>query len=309
MAGKADTNRTILKGGHVIDPAHAIDKITDVVVEDGKIVSVGEAATDDGDVVDVRGHYVSPGFVDIHIHATLGFADPDSLGIWQGVTSFVEAGGPGVGTFDEFLAVMEGRTVTDLYAGLWLRPMGLVGVNYIEGDPRGLMNIPITDWMDLADAHRDIFRYLKLGAFGRAGTGPLRIGKGLAEILGVPAYIHIGEFQETPPEITTAAAFQIAEAGDMITHIYHGNPGGTLDEHGKILPEVTDAERRGVLFDIGFGGYNFSWRVAERAYAEGLVPHTISSDLQQHNVNGPVYSLANVMTVMMRLGLSMREVT
>jgi dihydroorotase len=71
---------------------------------------------------------------------------------------------------------------------------------------------------------------------------------------------------------------------------------------------VREAERRGVIFDLGFGGYNFSWDVAEKAFAQGLVPHTISSDLQQFNVVRPVKSLANVMSAMMRLGLSLGDV-
>lgn len=311
MSATGGDDRTVLRGGHVIDPASGTNRVTDVVVEGGRIASVGDgAAAPAHEVVDASGLYVSPGFVDIHIHAygTLGFADPDSLGIWQGVTSFVEAGGPGVATLDEFLALLGGRTVTDLYAGLYLRPMGLIGVNYIEGEARTLMDVPITAWIEAAEVHRDVFRYLKLGAFGRYGTGPLNIGKGLAEVLEVPAYVHIGEFQEVPPRTTTADAFRIMGQGDIITHIYHGNPGGTLDEDGKVLPEVRDAERRGVLFDIGFGGYNFAWRVAEQAYAQDLVPHIISSDLQQHNVNGPVYSLANVMTYFLRLGLTLEQV-
>ena len=57
-----------------------------------------------------------------------------------------------------------------------------------------------------------------------------------------------------------------------------------------------------MIFDLGFGGYNFSWDVAEKAFAQDLVPHTISSDLQQYNVVRPVKSLANVMSAMMRLG-------
>jgi dihydroorotase len=311
MAEATSSEQIVIKGGHVIDPAQGIDRITDVVMENGRIVRVGDGPVPEAaEVVDATGHYVSPGFIDIHIHAygTLGFADPDSLGIWQGVTSFVEAGGPGIGTFDEFLAMLAGRTVTDLYAGLWLRPMGLIGVNYIEGDARTLMEISIAKWMDAVAEHGDVLRYVKIGAFGRYGTGPIKMGKGLAEVVGLPAYFHIGEFQEVPPQITTAAAFRAAGPGDMITHVYHGNPGGTLDDDGKVLDAVRDAERRGVLFDVGFGGYNFSWRVAERAYAQGLVPHIISSDLQQHNVNGPVYSLANVMSVMLHLGLTLNEV-
>ncbi len=75
-----------------------------------------------------------------------------------------------------------------------------------------------------------------------------------------------------------------------------------------MLPLVRDAERRGVLFDIGFGGYNFSWEVAEKAFAQDLVPHIISSDLQQHNVVSPAISLANVASIFLRLGLPLREI-
>ena len=94
----------------------------------------------------------------------------------------------------------------------------------------------------------------------------------------------------------------------MITHIYHGNLGQILDDDGKVLPVVRDAERRGVLFDLGFGSYNFAWSVAEKSFAQGIIPHTISSDLQQFNVIRPVKSLANVLTAMLRVGLSLQEV-
>jgi dihydroorotase len=303
--------RTVLKGGRVIDPAQGLDRTTDVAIENGTVAAIGDGLAAPGDqVVDVAGCCVSPGWIDIHVHAfgTLGFADPDSIGIWQGTTSFVEAGGPGIGTFEEFLALMTGRTATDLYVGLYFRPMGIIGLNYIEGDVRSLTDIPIAQWIDLAKAHKDVLRYLKIGAFGSYGTGPLKIGKGLAEIIGLPLYVHIGEFQQKPDQLSTTEIFRIAEAGDIITHLYHNNLGRILDDDGKVLKEVVDADRRGVLFDIGFGGYNFSWDVAEKAFAQGVLPHILSSDLQQFNVNGPVYSFANVLSVFLRLGLSLPEV-
>ena len=40
--------KTLIKGGRVIDPANAIDKIADVLVEDGKIAAVGENLSADG---------------------------------------------------------------------------------------------------------------------------------------------------------------------------------------------------------------------------------------------------------------------
>jgi len=81
--------------------------------------------------------------------------------------------------------------------------------------------------------------------------------------------MHIGEFAATTGEVGSHDIFRIAEAGDMITHLYNRNLGGVLDDDGRVRAVVWEAEKRGVLFDIGFGGYNFSWDVAERAFAQG----------------------------------------
>src|SRR5215468_3636972 len=301
----------VLKGAHVIDPEQGIDRVADVHVSDGKIQSVGSREpAPNTKVVDLSGHYISAGWIDIHVHAygTLGFANPDTVGVYQGVTSFVDAGGPGIGVLDQFMELL-GHLETSLYAGAFIRPMGLLGLNFIEGDVRTLGEVPITRWVDFAEQHRDLLRYIKCNAIGDYGPGTLKLTKGLAEILNLPLYMHIGEFQlQKPKRLLAPEAFRIAEAGDMITHLYHGNLGQVIDENGKVLPAVREAERRGVLLDLGFGGYNFSWDVAEKAFAQDLVPYTISSDLQQFNVVRPVKSLANVMSAMIRLGMTLPQV-
>ena len=305
------TDSFVLRGAHVIDSMHGINRTADVHVTDGTIAFVGTRDTaPDAKIVDVSGHYLSAGWVDIHVHAygTLGFANPDTVGVYQGVTSFIDAGGPGIGVLDQFMELL-GDLETSLYAGAFIRPMGLLGLNFIEGDVRTLGEVPITKWVDFAKDHRDLLRYIKCNAIGDYGPGTLKLTKGLAEILDLPLYMHIGEFQmQNPEHLLAPEAFRIAESGDMITHLYHGNLGRVIDDRGKVLPIVRDAERRGVIFDLGFGGYNFSWDVAEKAFAQGLVPHTISSDLQQFNVVRPVKSLANVMSAMLRLGLPLKEV-
>jgi dihydroorotase len=307
----AASSSTVLTNAHVLDPATGLDAIASVTIRDGVIAAVGDEAIPPGaEIIDAGGAYLSPGWLDVHVHAygTLGFADPDSIGIYQGVTTFVEAGGPGVGTIDEFVATMGGRTTTSLYAGVYIRPLGIIGLTFIEDDVRNWMDVPIERWIDTLAEHRDLIRYLKMGAFTKYGPGPLKLGKGLAETLGLPLYVHIGEFAATTGETGSHDIFRIAEAGDMITHLYHKNLGGVLDDDGRVRQVVRDAEKRGVLFDIGFGGYNFSWDVAEKAYAQDLVPHMISSDLQQFNVTGPVYSLANVLSIFLKLGLSINEI-
>jgi len=102
--------------------------------------------------------------------------------------------------------------------------------------------------------------------------------------------------------------FDISQAGDIITHLYHDNGAPVLDRNGKVLPIVRDAERRGVLFDVGFGAFNFGWSLAEKAFAQDLRPHIISSDLQQFNVLGPAYSLAHIMGMFLHLGMTVGEI-
>lgn len=67
--------RVVLSGGRVIDPRSGRDEIADVVIEAGKITRIGAGAAgdvraDDRDtrVVDCRGRWVVPGFVDMHTH-------------------------------------------------------------------------------------------------------------------------------------------------------------------------------------------------------------------------------------------------
>ena len=301
----------VLRGAHVLDADQGIDRIADIHVADGKIAFVGDREVAPGtEVIDASGRYASAGWIDIHVHAygTLGFANPDTIGVYQGVTSFVEAGGAGIGVLDQFMALLD-TLETSLYAGAFIRPMGLLGLNFMEGDTRTLGDVPITRWIDFAKQNRDMLRYIKCNAMGDYGPGTLKLTKGLAEILGLPLYMHIGEFQmQNPKHLLAPEAFRIAEAGDMITHLYHGNLGQVIDDTGKVLPVVREAERRGVMFDLGFGGYNFSWSVAEKCFAQELIPHTISSDLQQFNVLRPVKSLANVMSAMLHLGLTVQQV-
>ena len=61
--------KTLIKGGRVIDPANKIDKIADVLVEDGRIAAVGEnLPSEGGEVFEAEGTIVSPGLIDMHVH-------------------------------------------------------------------------------------------------------------------------------------------------------------------------------------------------------------------------------------------------
>ncbi|MDE6839333.1 MAG: dihydroorotase [Oscillospiraceae bacterium] len=61
--------RLLIQGGRVLDPAHGIDGPLDLLIEDGKIVQIGESLRAEGaQVLDASGLTAAPGLVDMHVH-------------------------------------------------------------------------------------------------------------------------------------------------------------------------------------------------------------------------------------------------
>jgi dihydroorotase len=101
----------------------------------------------------------------------------------------------------------------------------------------------------------------------------------------------------------------VLRAGDILTHTFHGfQPHGILDDMGWVRQSVREASERGVIFDVGHGVGSFTWRVAERAVAQGFLPDTISTDLHAYNFQGPVFDLPTTLSKFLHLGLSLDEV-
>ena len=60
----------LIKNGRVIDPSQNLDKVADVLTENGRIKSIGENlnAPEGVRVLAAEGKIVAPGFLDIHVH-------------------------------------------------------------------------------------------------------------------------------------------------------------------------------------------------------------------------------------------------
>lgn len=63
-----------------------------------------------------------------------------------------------------------------------------------------------------------------------------------------------------------------------------------------------------MLFDIAHGSSSFSWTVGEICAKEGFWPDTISTDLYNDNVHGPVHDLLTVMSKLLHLGMPLYDV-
>ena len=65
----------IIKCGRVIDPLSKRDEVSDIKIENGKIVKIAkdiEASSDKEEIIDARKKVVVPGLIDVHVH----FRDP-----------------------------------------------------------------------------------------------------------------------------------------------------------------------------------------------------------------------------------------
>jgi predicted amidohydrolase len=71
---------------------------------------------------------------------------------------------------------------------------------------------------------------------------------------------------------------RLLERGDVITHIYSPKIGGVIKPDGSILREFREAIDRGVILDVAHGGTNFGLEIARLGIANGIIPHTISTD-------------------------------
>lgn len=62
-------SRIVIQKARVVDPGRSIDRITDLLIEDGTIRAVADGiSSSDAEVVDARGLCAVPGLVDMHVH-------------------------------------------------------------------------------------------------------------------------------------------------------------------------------------------------------------------------------------------------
>ncbi|MFC9775870.1 amidohydrolase/deacetylase family metallohydrolase [Paenibacillus chitinolyticus] len=302
----------LIHGGTVIDPSTGISGAFDVAVSGGKITGVfkpGTAVVEAGQTLDASGSYVSPGFIDIHTHIyegvpAMGVA-PDRVGIDQGVTTVVDAGSSGAANFDDFVRRSIEPSKSRVYAWLNISAPGLVEGRSELAD---LTKLDPKEVLAVIERNRDAIIGIKARMSGSvvktSGIRPLQIAKDTAREAGLPVMVHIGN---APPQL--GDVLDLLEAGDVVTHAFHGKAGGILSPDGGLIPQAVRALERGVLFDVGHGSSSFSFDTMTKAKELGIDPYSISTDLYLENLErGPVYSLALTMTKLLAMGYTLEQV-
>ncbi|WP_147194601.1 amidohydrolase/deacetylase family metallohydrolase [Pantoea sp. CCBC3-3-1] len=283
--------------------------LTTIAIHDGKIAALGEPQGQATQEIDLAGRYwLSAGWIDSHVHcypkSPIYHDEADRIGVETGVTTVVDAGSTGADDVDDFYQLT--RTAnTQVHALLNIARTGIVTQNELA-DMQQIDKASVRAAVQrLPGFIIGIKARMSSSVVGANGIQPLIGAKEIQQENGnLPLMVHIGN---NPPDLDEIA--ELLGQGDIITHCYNGKPNRILTPAGELRASVAKAIKRGVRLDVGHGSASFSFEVARVAIAQGILPHTISSDIYCRNrLNGPVYTLAHVMSKFFSVGMTLPQI-
>ncbi|WP_026629981.1 amidohydrolase/deacetylase family metallohydrolase [Dyadobacter alkalitolerans] len=321
LAVNAQTYSILIKGGTVIDPKNNLNQIMDVGIFEGKIKKVARDIDpkEARQVVDAKGMYVTPGLIDIHGHVFFGTQPdhylsnglvalpPDGFTFRVGVTTIVDAGGAGWDSFSEFKKNVIFNSKTRVLSFLNIVGEGMRGGNW-EQDTSD-MNPELAAGVALKNKN-DVVGF-KVAHFMGNDWKPVDNAVKAGKLSNMPVMIDFGG--STPPLPLEELFLKHLRPGDIFTHAYtllEGNVRETIvDEKAqKVRPFVLEARKRGIIFDVGYGGASFNYSQAIPAIKQGFFPNTISTDLHTGSMNGSMKDMLSIMSKFYVMGMDLPSV-
>jgi len=309
----------VIKGGYVIDPKNSIHEIMDIAITDGKIAAIAKEIDTSGalQVVDARGMFVSPGLIDIHTHVFIGNeADhsygngplsiaPDGFTFRNGITTVVDAGCAGWRNFALFKRQVIDISQTRVLAFLNIVGEGMRGGVY-EQDTRD-MDGKMTSLV--AKQYRNYIAGIKVAHYSGAEWTPVDEAVKAGTLANIPVMIDFGG--SNPPLPIEELFMKHLRAGDIFTHCFGqlGSREFLVDTvTKKIKPFVWEARKKGIYFDVGYGGISFSFNQAIPGIKDKFYPNSISTDIHTGSMNAAMKDLLNVMSKFLAMGMNTEEV-
>lgn len=300
----------LIKGGEVVDPGAGYGGRLDVAVTRDRIAAVDRdiPAESAFRVIDATDQLVTPGLVDLHTHVYAGSTywgiQADPVAARTGVTTWADAGSAGAMTLPGFREYVARPARVRIYAFLNISYAGLAAPNH---------ELAVLDYCDvalcerLANLNRDLVRGVKvrMGAptVGANGLEPMRRARQAADALALPLMVHIGS---GPPAVDDVLA--LMRPGDLLTHSLTSGTMRVIGANGRLLDSARRAFDAGVRIDIGHGAGGFSFETAEAVLAAGYRPYSISTDVHQLSVRGPMFDLPTCLGKFLLLGMTLPEV-
>lgn len=309
----------VIKDGHVIDPKNNINGVMDVAINEGKIVMVAKNidAKKGVQVVNAKGLYVTPGIIDIHSHNFFGTEEdhylsdglsalpPDGFTFRTGVTTVVDAGGAGWRSFPAFKKNVIDNSQTRVLSMLNIVGEGMRGGAY-EQDTRD-MDGKMTALV--AKANPGVIVGVKVAHFEGPDWTPVDRAVEAGKMANIPVMIDFGG--SNPPLSIQELFMKHLRPGDIFTHCFGqlGSREFIVDTITKqVKPLALEARKRGIIFDVGYGGISFSFSQAIPAVKNGFYPNTISTDIHTGSMNNAMKDQLSVMTKFLAMGMDLGSV-
>jgi dihydroorotase len=305
-------NDLVLKGGRLIEPSQAIDRVTDIAFSNGKVSAIGANLTGK-DTRDIAGKLVTPGLIDLHTHVYWGGTslgvEAELLARTGGVTTVIDAGSSGPGNFHGFRRhVIEPSPIRILpYLNVAFPGIFAFSKTVMVGESADMRLIDPREAVRVAREHKDLILGIKVrvgkSASGNSGAQPLYMALDVAEETGLPVMAHL----DNPPPARHEVVNQLRR-GDILTHCFRPFPNAPAHADGRVRDEILAARERGVIFDIGHGGGSFGFGTTRAMLAAGFLPDVISSDVHAISIEGPAFDLLTTMSKFLCLGVDLATV-
>lgn len=250
--------RMLIRSGRVIDPANGVNRIADLLIENGRIAAIGENLdAQDAQVIDAAGKVVAPGFIDLHCH----LRDPGQEykeDLISGTKSAARGGFTGVCCMPNTKPVNDNASVTRYIlekaqtqgSGVHVYPVGAIskglegkemaeigrmkqaGIVAISDDGKPVTN---SNLLRLAMQYADYFNVFVMSHSedkNLVGDGVMNEGY-VSTKLGLPGITRAAE------EVMIARDILVAEAEGKRIHLCHVSTRGGVQL-------VREAKKRGV---------------------------------------------------------------
>lgn len=280
----------LLKNARVWNGEAFLPGVQSVAVAGGKIVEIGDCPEKAAYTVDVKGHILSPGLIDSHVHirgcspGTFGIGI-EAAGYPFGVTAAVEA----------TASLLEGSCILD---NMLMKTYVFVAAQF---DGKTFL-ADKTDALVKAYGQRTLgIKIVYDSCMSMITPGeiePLLTVCRFARERGLRVLVHC-----TRSPVPMAELLDALQPGDICTHIFH-NDGHNAREDA--FESLIRAKARGVILDDGMaGGGHTNFDMIKEALAKGLTPNTISTDLTAGTGfrRGGCYGLTMCMSILRSLGL------
>jgi dihydroorotase len=304
----------LLKNGNVVDPSSGRKGRLDIAIVGERIARIAAnlPAQQARTTVDVSNYYVTPGLIDLHAYVNSQAVyrqgdprtdwrnvNPDHNTLRHGVTTVVDAGSTGWKAFESFKQLVIDRSRVRVLAFLNIVGSGMLEEEAATDPP----DLDIEQAVETARRHSQTIVGIRSPHL--RGTGPrgVELTMRAAESMGGVALV---EYLENEGLEYRRLVLEQLRAGDLITHTF-GLRTPVLTASGEVNQTLSDARRRGVLFDLGHGSQGFWFRVAVPAVQKGFLPDVLSTAMDKTSLLLPRADMMTTLSKFLNMGVPVEQ--